>query len=159
MNDKLKEYLKQSREKFLLEKGLYDMVEIPDEDVKITSLSDYVKQWDTTTQQMKYYQKVPIEISDEEYKLLRETCVEEKKKNANLEDINNTVASALCVIAWIIYIVAFIAGIGFGIDAAEYYSEFNFIVALIYWVIGLISGTMFLGFAEIIKLLEAIKRK
>ena len=55
------------------------------------------------------------------------------------------------------FISGFIYGIYIG---SEYYvDEFSFSLAFISWIITLISGMTFLGFAEIIKLLEAIKNK
>lgn len=160
MNEKLKQYLdekdklqKELSEKkksdLLIREGLYEK-EYSD------GYNDEYSWYDNL--EGKYYRKVPIEITDEEYQLLKEVCKSDNEKSANY-NVKNGVAKALIFIACIIYIFGFIAGIGSGTDAAEYYSEFNFIVALIYWVVTLVSGTMFLGFAEIIKLLEAIKRK
>ena len=68
---------------------------------------------------------------------------------------NNAVANVLIVIAWIIYIVGLLNGC---IDASSE-DEFVWSVAWSCWKSAFISGTMFLGFAEIIKLLEAIKNK
>ena len=79
---------------------------------------------------------------------------------------NNPIATALTVIAWIVFIGGFIAGIALGtveVERGYYYTytdtEFSFAVAFVYWCVSLISGTMFLGFAEIIKLLDVIKKK
>ena len=46
---------------------------------------------------------------------------------------------------------------GIYIGSEYYVDEFSFSLAFISWIITLISGMTFLGFAEIIKLLEAIK--
>lgn len=117
-------------------------------------------EWDSANSTNKYYKKVPIEITDEEY--------QEVKKYSKKEETteNNPIATVLTVIAWIVFIGGFIAGIALGIVEVEkgyYYTytdtEFSFAVAFIYWCVSLISGTMFLGFAEIIKLLDAIKKK
>ncbi len=71
---------------------------------------------------------------------------------------NNGVATALRVIAWITYVGGFIAGLILGNIVTGNYglTEFSFTAALIYWVAAFISGTVFLGFAEIISLLQKI---
>ena len=79
----------------------------------------------------------------------------------------NRIATALTIIAWVIFVGGFIAGIALGHvevtmhNEADIWTEkkFSFAVALVYWAVSLISGIMTLGFAEIIKLLEEIKRK
>ena len=88
------------------------------------------------------------------------------KKEVEEDVSNNPVATALTVIAWVIFIGGFIAGIVLGrveVEKGYYYTytdtEFSFAIAFVYWCVSLISGTVFLGFAEIIKLLNAIKRK
>lgn len=77
------------------------------------------------------------------------------------EKTTNTVAIVLRVIAWITYIGGFIAGII--LAQVEIPSEYSFLdpttafswtIALTYWAGSLISGTIFLGFAEIIDLLQ-----
>lgn len=160
MNDILKQYLEQKeqlhRESYekekrdlLIREGLYEK-EYSD------TFNDEYYWYDNL--QGKNYRKVPIEITDEEYEMVKEICKSDNKEPVDV-DVDNGVATVLTVIAWIIYIVGFIVGIVSGTNAAERYSDFNFLVAFIYWVVALVSGTMFLGFAEIIKLLEAIKRK
>lgn len=59
---------------------------------------------------------------------------------------NNPVASALKVMAFLVYIGGFITGIVMG-------------DAIIYWFVAFFSGTTILGFAEIIQLLNDIKNK
>ena len=90
-----------------------------------------------------YYKKVAIDITDEEY-------AEIKKHSFAYSPHKNLVALALTVIAWIIYVAGFIGGFIIAENAAA---------ALTYWFGALISGTTFLGFAEIIKLLNDIKNK
>lgn len=67
------------------------------------------------------------------------------------------------MIAWIVYVAGFIVGIVQGnVEVQGTFNnrtEFSFVITLTYWSIALISGTMFLGFAEIIKLLNKIKNK
>lgn len=62
----------------------------------------------------------------------------------------NKIAQIFTVLAILIFIGAFITGFVY-IDEALF--------MLISWISGFVVGTMFLGFAEIIKLLQAIKDK
>ena len=167
MNEKLKEFLdakkdtetkmfEESKQKALIDLGLFEKVYSPDNKY---SNEFFLSEWDSTNQITKYYKKVAIEITDEEYQ-------EVKKYSKEVPAENNAVAVALKIIACIIFIGGFIAGIVLGtveVEKGYYYTytdtEFSFAIAFIYWCISLISGTVFLGFAEIIRLLDAIKRK
>ena len=157
LNDKkdleIKKYEKKKRET-LIDLGLYEKVYSPDNEY---SNEFCLSEWDDTIQANKYYKNVPIEITDEEY--------QEVKKYSKIEDepTNNPVAVALTIIAWVIFIGGFLAGIALGTVEFEKgyntYTEFSVAIAFVYWCVALISGTIFLGFAEIIKLLDAIKKK
>lgn len=168
MNDKVKEFLNSKKEaeqkkyeeekqKTLIELGLFEKVYSPNDNYS-EEYSSY--EWDSANSTNKYYKKVTIEITDEEY--------QEVKKYSKKEETteNNPIATALTVIAWVIFIGGVIAGCAMGmveVQRGNYYTytdtEFSFAVAFVYWCVSLISGTMFLGFAEIIKLLDAIKKK
>lgn len=168
MNEKLKNFLdakkdsetknyEKTKQKTLLDLGLYEKIYSPDNKY---SEEFCLSEWDRITQASKYYKKVPIEITDEEYQEVK------KYSKKEVATGNNSVAVALTIIAWVIFIGGFIAGIALGMVEVEkgyYYTytdtEFSFAIAFVYWCVSLISGTMFLGFAEIIKLLDAIKRK
>ena len=67
----------------------------------------------------------------------------------------NRVAFILKAMAVITYVCAFICGIAFGSDRGDFY----FGIAIIYWAAGFISGSMMLGFSEIIRLLHEINQK
>ena len=69
------------------------------------------------------------------------------------------IISVVAKVIGFIPIIGFIAGIVLGVEAADLYEDFAFSVAFVYWATALISGTLFLGFAEIIKLLNDIKNK
>jgi len=71
-------------------------------------------------------------------------------------DGKNSIAGTLKVIAWLTFIGGFILGFIVGNVTAEYSWEFNFASALITWVSSFVSGMLFLGFAEIIILLQKI---
>ena len=68
----------------------------------------------------------------------------------------NSVATSLKVIAWLTFIGGIILGIIVGNATAEYSWEFNFPFALAAWVSSFISGTLLLGFAEIVTLLQKL---
>ena len=109
----------------------------------------------------KYYKIIPIEITEEEYQEVKKYS---KKKDDNLE--TNSMSTVLSIIGWLIFVGGFIAGIISGIIEVEggvyykyTYTTFSIAIALAYWGISFISGTLFLGFAEIIKLLDNIKNK
>ncbi len=168
MHEKVKEFLdakkdaenkkyEEEKQKTLIELGLYEKVYSPDNNYSEEFSSP---EWDNANSTYKYYKIVPVELTDEEF--------QEIKKYSKIETTtkSNPVAIALTVIAWIIFIGGFIAGIALGtveVERGYYYTytdtEFSFAVAFVYWCVSLISGTMFLGFAEIIKLLDAIRRK
>ena len=137
--------------------GLYEKVYSPDNSY---NEEYYLSDWDSAKSINRYYKRVPIVITDEEY---LEVCKYSKKEEP---PVNNPIFTALTAIAWIIFIGGFIAGIALGtveVERGYHYTytdtEFSFAIAVVYWGISLISGTMFLGFAEIIKLLETIKNK
>ena len=98
----------------------------------------------------------PIEFSDEEY--------QEIEKYASASDPENTVALVLKVLAWIIFIVGFFAGVSLAnIEVTEGYyythteTQFSFSVALTYWSSAFVIGMLFIGFSEVIKLLHEIR--
>ena len=112
----------------------------------------YIESTDSGT--AKYFRRTPVEVSDSEYE-------EILKYQKDINNVNNTVkaveknkiATVFKVLAWIIFIVGFIVGIILGAIASL------FTVTLTCWVTCFVSGMVFLGFAEIIQLLTAIKNK
>ena len=164
------EYLKQKRtEKFteeyikkaklLINEGLYHVVYSPD---NVQSSEYPFEEYDATSGSMKHYKKVPMNVTNDEFEQIKKySTIDETPKNAIS---TGKVAPSFWpkvkkknIIAYIIFISGFIYGIYIG---SEYYvDEFSFSLAFISWIITLISGMTFLGFAEIIKLLEAIKNK
>ncbi|MBQ1675167.1 MAG: hypothetical protein II069_03880 [Oscillospiraceae bacterium] len=77
-------------------------------------------------------------------------------ENGGTENNGNVVAIAIKVMAGVIYALAFILGVVLGHDLR---GEFSFGLALVYWVAGAISGTLLLGFSEVIRLLHEINQK
>lgn len=170
MNEKVKQFLDEQKNierqkyeekklKTLIDLGLFEKEYSPD-----AGYSDEYpySDWDSETSTNKYYKKVPFEVSDEEYEEIKRHTNKTEKD----ESKGNSIAIALTAIAVIIYIVGFIAGIAYGtveVESGYYYTytetEFSFAIAFTYWCTTFISGTIFLGFAEIIKLLNDIKKK
>ncbi len=100
------------------------------------------------------FKKVPIKITSEEYEKFKKINF-----NSTVKRIN-PVAIILEIIAWLIFIGGFIAGMSLAsVETAWSHYYFSFEIALTYWAISFISGTVFLGLAEIIKLLNDIKNK
>lgn len=167
MNEKLEEYLSimkaeeiEQRGQELIKAGLFEK-EYADENSDLTEYPEV--EWDAENQWNRYYKKVAIDITDEEYEAFKKAY--NSKDNAVVES-NNKVATVLTVIAWVVFMAGFIAGIAFGnveVVKGSLYSyrttEFSFAVAFSYWAISAISGVLILGFAEVIKLLNAIKNK
>lgn len=158
MNEKLKDFLdakkdaekkryEEEKQKTLIELGLYEKVYSPDNNYSEEFSSS---EWDSANLTNKYYKKVPVEITDEEYQE-----VKKYSKGDVLVQNNNPIATTLRVIAVLVYIVGFIGGIVIGDAVAEY----SWGTAFIYWFVSFFSGTTILGFAEIIQLLHDIKNK
>lgn len=155
-----------ARDHLLLRAGLYDKVY--SEEKSRTSEYPY---YDHTVG--KYYKEVPIEVTDDEFRAIRK-ALDGHITNSNVymdesvytpEEGGCAVATALQVFAWIIFIGGFFAGIFLAIKSVDvggyYYSraetKFVWSVALTYWFTAAVSGTLLLGFAKIIELLDAIK--
>lgn len=67
-------------------------------------------------------------------------------------DAENSVASAIHILAWVTIIGGLILGLILGKN--PYYNEFSFALAVVYWAAGIVTGIMLMGFAEIIRLLQ-----
>jgi hypothetical protein len=65
---------------------------------------------------------------------------------------NNKIARLLEGISWVFYFVGFF--VGFFVMGEE-----DFLIALIWWIGSFIGGTLLLGFAEIINLLQQLVNK
>ncbi|MBR3994341.1 MAG: hypothetical protein IKI97_03575 [Clostridia bacterium] len=172
MHEKVKEFLDtkkaeeikeaaEKKQKTLIGLGLFEKEYSDSEEYSVDfPFSEY----DSENLKLKWYKEKAIDVTDEEYaEILKHAG---KHAKAGTSNSMNAVAIVLTIIAWITFIVGFFAGIAFGIEKAEigiYYTytdtEFSFATAFAYWCASFISGTMFLGFAEIIKLLDNIKNK
>jgi len=171
MNEQIEKYIadkkaqerarfEKKRDEHLIKLGFFDKEYSPD--------GKYSKEYDQydfdeASQTERYYKIVPFKVTDEEY----EELVKVIKKGAVNEasTSSNGVATTLTVIAGIIFFIGFIVGIFMGTEAKydlfneRVESEFALDIAFEYWGIYFVIGMLFLGFAEIIKLLQAIKDK
>lgn len=133
--------------------GLYEKIYSPDNKYS----AEYPESELDNTNTFKYYKKKPIEISDEDYEELKKHLDKGEHKK------HKTIALILTVIAWVIFVVGFVAGMSFANIVVDPYdvmngSYFSFSIAFTYWSVSLISGAIILGFAEIIKILDDIKK-
>ena len=133
--------LQKERSETLVKLGLADKVYSPH---KIQSEEYHLPELDTATGETRWFKYVTEKITDEEQ--LKKYIKDEQYATYN------TIATILTIIAWVTYGIGFFAGLGI-------IEEYGFGLPFVFWCVALISGTTFLGFAEIIKLLTAIKNK
>ena len=116
-------------------------------------------EYDQETKEGRYFKKIPINVTDEEYEKILKYC----KQSDNTTPVNkeNKVAKVLTGIAYAIFIIGAILGFAMGYtkNIPEDTDYFSFAVAVAWWCVSFIGGMFMLGFAEIIKLLNAIKNK
>ncbi len=148
-NIKKQEY-KKNKEEILLELELYEKKYSPDDKYSNEySFCEYVDG------ESKYYKHEPIEISDEEFEMLKR-CLEKTGSEAVKKDsvkVYNAIGNLLGAISWITYIIGFILGLVLGVDKDGEFSGFVFL----YWGVFFVVGTLYAGFAEVINLLACIK--
>ncbi len=122
-----------------------------------SSLEYPFTEYDNEFEIYRMLKKVPIKLTDDEYTEIS------KQTHKEISLKPNPIAVALTIIASLIFVGGFIAGIICGnveIKGIYYdYTEFSFEIACIYWFASLVSGTVLLAFAEIIKLLDCIRQK
>ena len=155
MSQKQTAFMQAKKEKVLLDAGLYEKEYSPN-----TYVSNEYPHTEFDQEQRKYvyFKKRPIEISDEDYaemlKVIKEDPVTDESE---LAKSHNRVASLLAGIAYVTYILF---GLGALILLILGFDEEDLLyIAPGALVVGFISGSMFLGFSEIIKLLTSIKNK
>jgi hypothetical protein len=74
--------------------------------------------------------------------------------------MNNLVGKIILVIGFVEIFAGLLVGLVFG-SATDAYgtSTFNIKIALIWWISGFVTGMLFIGFSEVIKLLDNINNK
>lgn len=145
MNEKVEKYLEEKREKekreILIAAGLYEKEYAPKSQELPNREYPFL---DSKIVPNRPYKAIPIEVPDEEY--------EQIKKYAYSSN-SNGIASILTFVACAVYIIGLVTGFILLSGSS------NWTTAIYCWATSGISGTIFLGFAEIIKLLQAIKDK
>ena len=86
-------------------------------------------------------------------KISPETPATKASSTVSAGNRSNALATAIMIIGSVIDLCAFFAGIMLG-QAAE-----SFMTMLLFWVAGILSGTLMLGFSEVIRLLHEINQK
>ena len=156
MNETVKKYIEEKKEqlrkeeaerkeKNLIELGLYYKIYS-----KENSYSDEFPLYDEKIN--KYYKKVAYFVTDEEYEEILKLNNDSVEKTEDYSD-TNPIATTLLAIAIIIYAVGLIAGL------MTFPDEYMGWLGFVYWIGAFISGSSFLGFAEIIKLLHEMRNK
>lgn len=150
MNEKVRAFLDAKRQeeltkkqaekdKLLIDLGLSEKEYLPS-----GNLSDEYPEYDRETKS--YYKLKAIAVTEEEFEKIKKYA---GKKEDNVS--SNGIATILTVIAWITYAAGFMAGLAL-FEMLEWY-------ILLIWLAAFLSGTVYLGFAEIIKLLTQIRDK
>ena len=139
-----KETYEKEKRNLLISQGLYEKI-YSDEPGYSQEFPN--QEWDPATNDHKYYKMVPIEITEEEYEIIKEYS------NTTSPVKRNAAAIILFSIAGAIFGLGFFAGIIIGTEVED------FLITLIYWIGSFAIGMMLIGFAEIIRLLNEIKNK
>ena len=74
-------------------------------------------------------------------------------QNPTANTSSNFIAKVIKIIALVVYACGLIVGIAAGDETGR------FLITLLYWVAAALSGTMMLGFSEVIRLLHEINSK
>lgn len=74
-------------------------------------------------------------------------------QNPTANASSNFIAKVIKIIALVVYACGLIVGIAAGDETGR------FLITLLYWVAAALSGTMMLGFSEVIRLLHEINSK
>lgn len=159
------------RNEHLIALGLYEKEYAPDKvdsEGNVTNLPS--KEYPFYDPEVKKaYRRVAPTVSDEEYKRICELEEALKKETVIVpvkeHEIDNAIAKSLSAVGWFFIIGGIIAGFIAGIKTetvVSYFSknaDFQWTVAITYWVVSFVSGILMLGVAEIINLLERINAK
>lgn len=155
----------------LLALGLYEKEYAPDQVDNNGNVSNLPSKeypfYDTEVK--KAYKRKAAEVTDEEYKRICELEEALKKETTIVpvkeDEVSNSMAKSLSAVGWFFIIGGIIAGFIAGIKTetvVSYFSgntNFQWTVAIVYWVVSFVSGVLMLGVAEIINLLEHINSK
>lgn len=138
--------LEGERNAFLLREGLYEKEYAAD-----GSQQGYPhEEWDPQLRKMRHFRKIPIPVTDQEWEALQ-SAYASSQGSANAADITicKPIARLLKATAYGLYAAAFLIGC--------FLLPGGYIPALLSWGIGFPVGTLFLGIAEIIRLLNHLE--
>jgi hypothetical protein len=150
---KLSELKQKKRDEDLIHLGLFEK-EYSDSQTNEYIDSEYYRE----TAMLKYYKKVPLkDVSDKQIDELLSLTKEIEHLEKEIKEVKgtlapNTVAFTLKLIGIVVYIVG-------GITAMFFLGNGGPQVGLITIFSAFVSGTLFIGFSEIIKLLHSINDK
>lgn len=139
------------RNKLFLKLGLYEKEYNEKNEYSI----EYpIREYNSKTDTYRYYKRVPIEVTDEEYAEILKYQKKEPEKVEVKMDEKNTTASAFGVLAVITFVVGFIVGI-----ILFFNENLSFLSGLSCWCGAFISGMFFVGISDALQLLTDIKNK
>ena len=143
MNAALEQYIQKRKNEMLIEAGLYEKLYYTKELGDINDFPELEQQNDGFV----HYKKVPVDLNDEEYKEFIKYYKPETKAKAL------AAPKVLTALAWLTYIaVVIIAIAGFSLNVS--------VISIITTIIsGVVEGTILLGLANVISLLEKINNK
>ena len=107
-----------------------------------------LSEWDEEERITKYYKRVPIHVSEEEYEEIKKYAygsVSSKKENK--------VAVIIKIYAILFILIGLIGGVAFGISVE------SFITTVVCWITSFFCGMLIYSISEAIQLLEDIKNK
>lgn len=143
MNAALEQYIQKRKNEMLIEAGLYEKLYYTKELGDINDFPELEQQNDGFV----HYKKVPVDLNDEEYKeFIKYYKPETKAKTLAAPKV-------LTALAWLTYVaVVIIAIAGFSLNVS--------VISIITTIIsGVVEGTILLGLANVISLLEKINNK
>ena len=129
----------------MLDLGLYDKEYAPNDN---EYTNEEYPNYDENTG--RWFKANAVDVTEEEFELIVKAC---EKKDITVETGSNGVAGMLKSIAITTYILGLIAGLIVG------FSSESVTPLIAIWGSAFISGTIFLGFGEIIRLLHEINNK
>ena len=136
--------------------NLFDIVYAPGTE---PSVEYPEKEVNEATGEVRYYKKVPARITDEQYAEICSYNTPEKAKNSLQLFSGDVVALLLFAAGITVYALGIVLGILFGkqtvaVSLFEVRTQFSIWIALLYWLSGFAIGTLFIGLAKIVQLLE-----
>ena len=149
MNEQVKMYLEEEKKKqeaLLKTKKEKDLISRGLVEKEFTNATTDTEEYPNRTDDGRYFKIISTDVSDDEYHLISQIPKDQGKFNLQIENI-------LGIIGWVVIISGVIIGGNLGRISER---EFSFAIAITYWGISFISGVLFLGFSEIIKLLKKI---